>query len=217
MNTSVVLLNGPPLCGKDSGADYLYNHYMPCKAAKKEFKKKLYDLVMTVYSVKPDRFWQIYNDRALKEQPLPEFDGLSVRQAMIKVSEEVIKPIYGKRYFGIAAARELEEGAINIFSDSGFIEEVEPIAEKIGKENILLIRIYRNGCEYTGDSRNYLPAAGNLFVADVSNDGSLIQYNSSLVQIVKDFLVNKDKMRHCHWEANCSVAITHVNAVIKDV
>lgn len=190
MNTVVVLLNGPPLCGKDSGADHLVEHYYPCGAEKKEFKKKLYDLVMMIYSIPRDKFWRIYNDRALKETPLPEFDGLSIRQAMIKVSEEVIKPVYGKRYFGIAAARELREGFINVFSDSGFIEEVEPLAEKVGKENILLIRVYRNGCEFKGDSRNYLPKNPDRYsLYNLVNDGSLQNYYDHLVEVVKNFLL----------------------------
>ena len=195
-STVVVLLNGPPLCGKDSGAEHLVNYFHPCGSVKKEFKKKLFDLVMLIYSIRPDRFWRIYNDRTLKETPLPEFDGLSVRQAMIKVSEEVIKPAYGKRYFGTAAARELAEGYINIFSDSGFIEEVEPIADRIGRENILLLRIYRAGCEFKGDSRNYLPYNSLPNVFDVHNTGSLQDYYDWLTRAVKNFLLSRGKQLH---------------------
>lgn len=204
MSTTVVLLNGPPLSGKDSGADHLVDFFRPCGAVKREFKQKLFDLVMLIYSIKPERFWQIYNDRALKEKPLPEFEGLSIRQAMIKVSEEVIKPNYGKQYFGVAAARELQEGVLNIFSDSGFVEELTPIAEKVGAENIFLIRVYREGCKFQGDSRNYLPPECLPFVLDLYNDSTLERYKEWLELQVKDFLLNRQEYRGRRGECHAS-------------
>ena len=204
MKTTVVLLNGPPLSGKDSGADHLVDFFRPCGAVKREFKQKLFDLVMLIYSIKPERFWQIYNDRALKEKPLPEFEGLSIRQAMIKVSEEVIKPNYGKQYFGVAAARELQEGVLNIFSDSGFVEEIEPIVEKVGAENIFLIRVYKEGCKFLGDSRNYLPPECLPFVLDLYNDSTLERYKEWLEFVVKDFLLNRNNFAKTIMTAHCS-------------
>jgi hypothetical protein len=144
---------------------------------------------MCIYSISPDRFWQIYNDRVLKETPLPEFEGLSIRQAMIKVSEDVIKPKYGKEYFGTAASRELVEGGINVFSDSGFIEELNPLIRKVGVENILLLQIRREGFTFEGDSRNYLPLDVVQNAEIVENNGTLNDYFDKLRSEVKFFLL----------------------------
>ena len=187
--TKVILLNGPPGCGKDIGTSFLCEQF---GGEHQEFKKKLYELVMCIYSVPASRFWEIYNNRELKEKPLEEFEGLSVRQAMIKVSEEAIKPVYGKEYFGIAAARALKEGSVNVFSDSGFIEELNPLIRKVGKENILLLRIFRPGCSFEGDSRNYLGQDAVLNYMDIQNNSDIAAYQRSLVEWTRQFLNSRN-------------------------
>jgi hypothetical protein len=191
--TKVVLINGPPLCGKDVAAEesrqVLYQWgYEP---EVRQFKSVLFRLVRECYHITPIRFWEIYNNRDLKEEPLPDFNGLSVRQAMIFVSEEVIKPKFGKDFFGIAAASSLEEGEVNIFSDSGFIEETLPVIEKVGKENTLLIRVYGRG-DFSNDSRDYLPFDCVNLCVDVYNTGTELEYLNNVNQTILSWLRRYD-------------------------
>ena len=167
MQTRVILLNGAPSSGKDSIASYMCGQLHGL--IHKEFKEKLFELVKVIYSVSDERFSELYKD---KETPCEEYYGLSPRQVMIKVSEEVIKPVYGERYFGEQAAKGLVSGKTNIFSDSGFIEEAHPIIEKVGTDNILLLKIVDRG-DFSEDSRGFLPESLFKNVSVVSNTGTL--------------------------------------------
>src|SRR5690625_815823 len=97
----VILFNGPPGTGKDTAADYVVSLYKGCKeynAIKLQFKDKLISLLCNIYEVHPKYVELLLRDPKKKEVPNENFDGLSIRQALIKVSEEVIKPNYGKYY-----------------------------------------------------------------------------------------------------------------------
>lgn len=108
------------------------------------------------------------------ERQDPNLFRLSVREAMIYTSEVVCKPTFGSNYFGIAAASSIQEDYINVFSDGGFVEELTPIIDKLGKENVMIVRIHREGCDFSGDSRDYLPdgIVSNTF--DVYNNDTLL-------------------------------------------
>jgi len=100
-----------------------------------------------------------------------EFDGLSMRQALIKVSEEVIKPNFGKDYFGKATAMSiincdaynLDEDIFYI-TDSGFIEELDRFVDIVEEQTngcnhvYLLVNLYRDGTSFEkyNDSRSYI-------------------------------------------------------------
>lgn len=180
--TKLIILSGPIASGKSELVKYLKNFH---PLVERRCKSKLFTLVQELFCVKPERFWEIYNSRELKELPLPEFElfmgtlylemsadyptmkfeysekegyvYISVRQAMIFVSEYICKPLWYSSYFGVARAESLQEGEIAI-DDSAFgtADEVTPAIEKIGQENILLIRIYGRGT-FEGDSRCYVP------------------------------------------------------------
>lgn len=164
----VVILNGPPNSGKDAIAAYFkqFNgvHH-------KEFKKPIFDIALAVAQIGRDEFFKVYNDRALKETPDPRLFNRSPRDHLIHTSETLIKPVYGTEYFGEVFASSLKEG-LNISSDGGFIEELQPTIRKVGKENVLIIRLHRDGSNFDNDSRDYLYNTG-CYEVDIDNDGSL--------------------------------------------
>ena len=171
----IILLNSPP----DSGKDLAANCIKELTGAKHcEFKSTLFGVAKGVTGLSHEDFFTIYNDRDKKEQPQPEFFGLSPREMMIWISEDVCKPKFGKLFFGKAAANQIdiEKGAV--FSDSGFPDEVFPIADKYGAENIYVVRFNRHGSGFGNDSRDYLqpedcPEGVNFI--DLKNDGNTIE------------------------------------------
>ena len=71
------------------------------------------------------------------------------------------------------------------------MSELVPLINVVGEENILFIRIYREGCDYTGDSRSYLYSEKiytNIKTYDVCNNGT----KEELTECVYDILEHVD-------------------------
>ena len=96
----VIILNGPPNIGKDTLGN---NVQQLIGWPRMEFKEALYRETASYYGVDLVTFAMLASGRTTKEVPMPTLGGLSPRQAMIHVSEEVIKPKFGKQFFGAKA------------------------------------------------------------------------------------------------------------------
>lgn len=178
----VVILNAPANAGKDVGAEYLSE---VDRVHHKEFKRALFDVAIAVAQIPKSVFFILYNNRKTKEQPSDLLFGRSPREHMIHTSEKLIKPVYGEDYFGIALANSLQEG-LNVVSDGGFIDELQPVIEAVGKENVLIVRVHRDGCDFSADSRDYLYDTGCLEV-DLENDSTLEDYLENLENLVNQW------------------------------
>lgn len=153
----VLLLNAPPRSGKDTLARMIAEK-IPDRCAVIGFAHHLKRMVHGVYLGREG--WDLdpnYFD-AVKEQPQEILTGMSWRQAYIHYSEFVIKPLHGKEWFGeqfMRAARATKKDLI-IVPDSGFAEEAARVIREVGHKNVRLVQLYREGCDYTGDSRSYI-------------------------------------------------------------
>ena len=147
-----VILNGPPGCGKDTIANLMgskgFQHH--------RFKEGLYEETISHYGVHPAIAESLFTDREAKEVPSPLFGGLSPRGALIHVSEDIIKPTFGKEFFGWKAALGCvnTDSSLSVFSDGGFPEEIVPLAEVF--EHVLIFHLHRDSFGFEGDSRNYV-------------------------------------------------------------
>ena len=156
MSKCIVLLNGPPSAGKSTTAAYL-QHVLGV-ADVIGFSYHLKRMVHGVYLGR--RGWDLDPDHfnSVKELPQDILDGKSWRQMYIHYSENVIKPLHGKRWFGdmfVKAARASALPAVAV-PDSGFVSEAEPVVEAFGAPNVLLVRLHRTGYDYSKDSRTYI-------------------------------------------------------------
>jgi hypothetical protein len=147
------IFNGPPGSGKDEACHFLKTNY---GYKHLQFKDELFRATAQFYDVSLDWFLDGYDDRVIKERPDHRLDGFSRRGALIYVSEEIIKPRYGKDYFGVKTSEKVDLSADYCFSDGGFVEEVLPLINKIGRDKIRIVQLYRTGCSFTSDSRNYI-------------------------------------------------------------
>ena len=96
-----------------------------------------------------------YDDRSVKEVPHMDLGHMSCREAMIYVSETIVKPKRGLDYFGNQVANEIDLNKNYAISDGGFVDELIPIINKIGDNNFVLVQLTRDGCDYSTDSRRY--------------------------------------------------------------
>ena len=154
--TKVIIFNAPP----DTGKDYLVDHLVSSGVGtyyKAEFKKRLKTIVLAVYGLSEEEHTFFYL-RENKDKKFERLGGKSIRECYIEVSEDVIKPFYGKDYFGKAAVDSLVEGGVNLFSDGGFPQELVPLVEAVGGANVLVVRLKGVG-SFVGDSRDYLSSA----------------------------------------------------------
>lgn len=151
---AIVILNAPPVSGKDTIANILAKLH---GFRKVEFKQRIYDIAKAILG---DSFSQLQKDlanRESKEAPQDYLGSLSPRQFLIKVSEDWIKPVFGDDYFGVAAAEAAAKNLQHhvVFSDGGFPDEVLPLREL--DVPVVVIRLYREGYGFGSDSRSYLP------------------------------------------------------------
>ena len=155
----VIILNGPPNIGKDTLGN---NVQQLIGWPRMEFKEALYRETASYYGVDLVTFAMLASGRTTKEVPMPTLGGLSPRQAMIHVSEEVIKPKFGKQFFGAKAYELIQtlDGSTDtvVFSDGGFVEEAEYLVG-MGFE-VHIIQLHAEGRDFGNDSRNYVTVGG---------------------------------------------------------
>ena len=167
-----VVLSGPPCCGKDTIAKRIVENNVGF--VKHQFKDALYEHTAKYFQVDLDKFIHFASDRELKDsKSLAGLGGRTPRQALTHVSEDIYKPRYGDDYFGKAEARTVRElaGRLDksftvIYPDGGFESEVPPIESEF--DLVIIVRLHRDGFDFTGDSRNYLnlPDTKTRFTVD---------------------------------------------------
>lgn len=186
----VVFLNGPPGCGKDSGAKVLtceINSWGKNWSRVFKFAEHLKRSVLADAGLPYDDDLEKYE--ADKDVPKAIWGGVSFRQRCIIKSEDYFKPQFGDEYFGEVTSRKLESAVpgvkqaldefgesldcfIALITDSGFESETRPLLRKIPHENCLHVRIHAEGRGKTfeGDSRSYITLPDTVKVVDVENN-----------------------------------------------
>lgn len=177
----VIFINGPAHSGKDEAAKIIMQnfharHYKmsrPLKAAFGGFFM-LHNSIAHKYC----------EDPTLKDIPGPATLDFTPRQVLISISEDWAKPTFGDDVLGrLALGFILASSSTNlvVISDSGFREEAEPIVERVGPENCLLLRMHRKGCNFDGDSRSYIELADlGVTEVDVQNHFDLYMLQASI-------------------------------------
>lgn len=163
----IVILNGPPGCGKDTIADILHKEYDFLHHAMKD------SLVVAAAGIAGISLGRMHS--LLSRNTKDSFNhllGMTPREWLIEVSENIIKPRFGSSTFGareaIKCQREIAKGNQSIvYSDGGFPEELQAMATVLGEENILLVRLRRDGYTFDGDSRTYLDPIGGIPYLDI--------------------------------------------------
>lgn len=214
-NKTILLLNGAPASGKDVSAGLLNKLH---KGAHLSFKEELYKIVANFFGVDLNVFRSLATDRTTKDAPtsilksptngwIARFilwligfvrpTGMTPRQALIYVSEKVIKPKFGKEFFGKKLLESVDK-VLDEFvyvSDSGFIDEIKPLVE--AGHNVIVIRLHRNGCTYDGDSRSLLTdeelSSLGIKAWDIENNGTMEQLEEALYDVLINAVISGGK------------------------
>lgn len=203
-----ILFNGAPNSGKDASASIMQGLFGVGRI--KAFKDALYEKTAEHYGVDLDTFIKLATNRATKEKKsklLSKNNNVSLfarvltfimsfftanlfmtpREALIYVSEHIIKPNFGNDFFGIKLLEAILKSSSKYFfvPDSGFKSEVLPLLD--AGVRVIVIRLHRNGCTFAGDSRSFLDDTfleeNGITFYDVDNNGTLEDLENKLLEI----------------------------------
>lgn len=184
----IYLLNGPPRSGKDSAAKFIRDHFgiHQCAHVKlagvlKRRTHALYGLVdLHGHPLRADFFEDV------KEEPREEFGGLTPRAAYIAV-HRYLSDHHGTDVLGrllIARSEVWRDRRANyVVSDVGSREQCQPILDTFGPENVVLIRLRRDGCEWDNRRRVEIPEA--LVSYEVDNNGTLEELKETILRCLE--------------------------------
>lgn len=211
----VVVFNSAPRSGKNIAADYMCNTINTqdsnLVAYHKAFKDELFKICANTLGISveeyqtdydrqtPDKVWWMKDLVSISTSASMKVQGekklYSQREFLIHMSENVIKPSFGKDAFGKAFVNSLPEEGIVFVSDSGFPEELQPVIDHVGAENVLVIRIQREGCSFEGDSRDYLTPEmfdDKVKFYQVINNGTEMEFLEGVEELVGMWLDAED-------------------------
>lgn len=205
----IIITNGPPRSGKDTMCGFIRESITGCDLIPLSYKKTLYVGVAKRYGLSVEAVYQMNADTLIKDEPSDLFGGKSVRQALIYESEDVIKKKYGPRGVAIQTFKLLEEEygverlkkAVLYCSDGGFNSELFAAYDYfgIGVADVFILRLLRNGCDFNGDSREFLDHPDAI----IQNDGDLDHLRSYLPRIqsfTEGFVNSTSRIAHMHRE-----------------
>lgn len=190
MPISIVLLNGPKGSGKTAlgtaVAKELGGHAMGFADELKKATHAAYGM----YNIGFDYFEKV------KDVPSDAFLGLTPRKAYIHFSETYLKQVHGQDVFARLMEKRIRRTAnldyrhdtvdeIFIMTDCGFEPEATHLANVFGPDNVVVIRLYRDGCSFEGDSRNYIKPI-NIEAYDFINRWTFDETARKLTLLVLD-------------------------------
>lgn len=184
----ILLINGPPSSGKDTLAraiyDYFYENPEQPECHFDRFSMPIKNAFSGMVGAKIDQFGAVRGWEDIKDTPVDYLNGKSYRQWQIDFSEHFMKPLYGEDCFGRLFCERIErlrdngdlgfnhnyvEESLIVVPDSGFQIEVDTIEKLLPNDEVLLLRLHRNGTSFDNDSRGYVIASQMM---DISNNAS---------------------------------------------
>ena len=125
----------------------------------------------------------------------------SSREALIHVSESVVKPVKGKDYYGKKLVEKIEDSSERFYfvSDSGYFEEASSVADK--GYRVIIAQLMRSGATFEGDSRSLLNKDDfkeycNIKFCQIDNNSSLDDLYNSIVDLSYDVVLGEVKERY---------------------
>ncbi|MTH95921.1 hypothetical protein [Roseibium sp. RKSG952] len=179
-----VLLNGPPRSGKDTASEALMDALgSDCDLLK--FTRPVKDLTHA------RRGLDVLHDHfeSLKDTPLDEFGGKTPREAYIETGARE-RAENGDDAVANMFVKSVVESkcAVILNDDVGGDMEAEAVANALGFDRVLVIRVHRKGCDFSNDCRDWV-RSDRLCIHDVRNEeGRRREFQSEVAALVRAFL-----------------------------
>jgi hypothetical protein len=178
-NRLAIVLNGPPRAGKDTAIEVLAEVFSDADVY--QFFRPIKELLHQELGLAVP--YDFYEDA--KDVPLPEFGGMTPRRAYIdkgdRMQAEHGHSILTDTYFAAIAS----SNAPILVTTCGMDSEALEIAGIFGLENTLVLRIHRDGCDFSQDSRSWVHS-DHLTIRDVRNvHGRQREYQSEVAAVCR--------------------------------
>lgn len=193
----MIIFNGPPRSGKNTMLSLLMDAIevgiCPNNVIPFSYKWVLCEGVAERYGMSPREVWDLNDNTHTKDLADERFGGKSVRQTLIYESEEVIKKEYGEDGVAIKTFENLKAKygerlltSTLVTPDGGFDNEATAFQKFfwVVREDIFIVRMLREGYDYSGDSRNYIPNP-DLIIENDRGPKDLRKYLHPLIQFIK--------------------------------
>jgi len=148
----------------------------------------LYLAIPVMFGIHQKEWEQMYTDKEGKSDKLY---GMSPREAMQWLAEDVLKPTFGPAHLGNVAAEKASLAACDgiglvIVSDGGFVEEMQSFVDKLGNKNCVILQVIRYEEPSQIDTRIML-GKDDLDVEQhtIYNTGSIFSFFSELTRVAE--------------------------------
>jgi hypothetical protein len=173
----IILLNGPPRCGKDTAAEFITLMVGNSKVQHIKMSRPMKAALRLIFGFTMAEVRELEENK--DQGNGPEFADLSYREMQIKLFEH-LKETYGPEVLGRIFIRHDRHTMKRhtVVSDAGLSVEIEPIVEAYPYKEIGLIQIRRPGCNFDDDIREYIGphrGIGNFEVVENKYDLELFQ------------------------------------------
>lgn len=246
---TIVIFNAAPNAGKDVSADYMHSYFqsgqrLSFKEALYEDTSEYFNI--DVRDLKeyhadrnlketPSELFPKHKKHSLKQyffallfvigavfniRYLMSLGYYSSREALIHVSEDIIKPKLGKDYYGLKVLDKVSNSSerYSFASDGGFVEEVLPLLD--AGYNVYIVHLERIGVTFEGDSRTLLTEDDfkgedgnmkykNLKFVKMNNNGSLDDLYKTITDFSFDLVLNQTLDHYGGYTENvCEIIYT---------
>lgn len=176
----VMILNGPPRCGKDTGAIAVEKHFGSdiCKHLK--VSQPLKDYVTDVLGT------PAYELEKTKDVIVKGMNS-SYRDLQIHVYHQ-LSQVFGTDWLGKVLINKMKvyEQSYFILSDVGRNDDILPLLRHIPPSDILIVQIMREGCSFTGDIRSYVSGVSGVQIKPTINK-KINSYCAEMIDFAGEF------------------------------
>lgn len=180
----IVGFSGPPGSGKDSIAIQIQSLLTEqIESQILSLAAPMRQMGMNFLGFNPD------DDRAYakaKEEKQAMFGGNTLREFMIEISENYIKPRYGLDFWArrlMVDCNELDDHSLLLIPDFGFMSEIMYLQSQVGCDNVLTVQLARQGHTFKNDSRRYVGGDNTVMVI---NNGTIQMAAEKIIAFIID-------------------------------